>query len=154
MNVAGGPLAGNEVVGAKRWLDEMGYARFTAVVMGPLIRATLGHALTHMPYAPDSTHVHLIPAMELAFERVKQSEVVDPEYDQTTDQLTKFGNHSNRRHADRVAMRNAAKNGVSEEDIDFYFGWDLRKMAESMRRHYAGLDRVLRLSLSRVTAEM
>jgi hypothetical protein len=154
VNVAGGPLAGNEVVGAKRWLDEMGYARFTAVVMGPLIRATLGHALTHMPYAPDSTHVHLIPAMELAFERVKQSEVVDPEYDQTTDQLTKFGNHSNRRHADRVAMRNAAKNGVSEEDIDFYFGWDLRKMAESMRRHYAGLDRVLRLSLSRVTAEM
>jgi hypothetical protein len=85
---------------------------------------------------------------------VNDSTVVDVEYDQSTDPVPKFGNHSNRRHADRVAMRNAVKNGVSEEDIDFYFGWGLRKMVESMRRHYAGLDRVLRLSLSRVTAWM
>ena len=122
--------------------------------MGPLIRATLGHSITHMPYSPDSTHVHLVPAMELAFKRVNESTVVDVEYDQSTDPVPRFGNHSNRRHADRVAMRNAVKNGVSEEAIDFYFGWGLRKMAESMRRHYAGLDRVLRLSLSRVTAWM
>ena len=49
-------------------------------------------------------------------------------------------------------MRNAKITGVSENDIDFFFGWDLKKMAETMRLHYAGLDRVLRLGLRWVTA--
>ena len=48
-------------------------------------------------------------------------------------------------------MRSAEKNGVKEIDIDFFFGWNLKKMKEEMRLWYAGLDRVMRLKLSRVT---
>ena len=89
-----------------------------------------------------------------AFERVKATGKVDPEYDSTTDPVPKFGNHSNRRHADRVAMRNASATTVSDLDIDFFFGWNLKKMKESMRLHYAGMDRLLRLGLSKVTMMM
>ena len=108
--------------------------------------------MTHMPYSPNSTHVHLIPAMQMAFDMVQASGEVDPEYDPLPGWKPKFANHSNRRHADRVAMRNAKVTGVSENDIDFFFGWDLKKLAETMRLHYAGLDRVLRLNLRWVTA--
>ena len=89
--------------------------------------------------------------MEEAFSIVQASGRADPEYDRTSDPEPKFGNHSNRRHADRVAMRNAEAMKVSDTDIDFFFGWNLRKMKEEMRLHYAGLDRVLRLRLSNVT---
>ena len=115
------------------------------------MRATNGYALTHMPYSPKSTHVHIVPAMTAAFERVQSSGIPDPEYDNASDPDPKFGNHSNRRHADRVAMRSAKALEVSDNDIDFFFGWRLKEMNENMRLHYAGLDRVLRLRLSNVT---
>ena len=89
--------------------------------------------------------------MEAAFARVQESGAVDPEYDSTTDPVPKFGNHSNRRHADRVAMRNAKELALEPETIDFFFGWGLKRMKEEMRLHYAGLDRLLRLGLSKVT---
>ena len=151
VNVAGGSRGGQEVRAAREWLFGMGMGPYTDVVPGPLVRAMLGHTLTHMPYSPKSTSSHLVPAMEAAFARVKASGVADPEYDAVSDPTPKFGNHSNRRHADRVAMRHAEANGVKNEDIDFFFGWNLKKMREDMRMWYAGLDRVLRLRLSKVT---
>ena len=154
VNVAGGTRKGLPLAEAVAWLSNHGLGAYTDVVMGPLFRATLGHALTHMPYSPASTHVHLVPAMRAAFERVKSSGVADPEYDVTTDPEPKFANHSNRRHADRVAMRGQADSGITDEDINFFFGWELKKMAERMTLHYRGLDRVLRLRLSRVTERM
>ena len=116
------------------------------------MRATLGHKLTHMPFSPKSTHVHLIPAMEAAFRRVQESGRSDPEYDKVGDPVPKFGNHSNRRHADRVALRNKETTGATESNIDHFFGWNLKKMAEDMKKYYSGMDRVMRLALSRVTA--
>jgi len=151
VNVAGGALSSGDVVAAKAWLTREGFGAYVDVVPGPLIRATHGHTLTHMPYSPKSTHVHIVPAMFEAHSRVVASGRPDPEYDLTPDLAPKFGNHSNRRHADRVAMRSAEKNGVKEIDIDFFFGWNLKKMKEEMRLWYAGLDRVMRLKLSRVT---
>ena len=152
VNVTGGVKGGYEIAEATAWLQMKGYMKFVHVVEGPLIRATTGHQLTHMPYSPNSTHVHLMPAMQMAFDKVQVSGKADPEYDPIPGVKPKFANHSNRRHADRVAMRNAKITGVSENDIDFFFGWDLKKMAETMRLHYAGLDRVLRLGLRWVTA--
>ena len=151
VNVTGGERMGENVSSAVEWLTEHGFGRYTNVTEGPLIRVTNGYALTHMPYSPKSTHVHLIPAMEAAFARVQESGAVDPEYDSTTDPVPKFGNHSNRRHADRVAMRNAKELALEPETIDFFFGWGLKRMKEEMRLHYAGLDRLLRLGLSKVT---
>jgi len=151
VNVAGGRRQSGEVATARAWLISKGMGAYVDIVPGPLIRATLGHSLTHMPYSPDSTHVHIVPAMFEAFSRVKASGQADPEYDLTPDQEPKFGNHSNRRHADRVAMRNAEVNSIKDIDIDFFFGWNLKKMREEMRLWYAGLDRVMRLRLSKVT---
>ena len=151
VNVTGGERDGDDIRGAVEWLNAHGFGSYVNVTEGPLIRATNGYALTHMPYSPKSTHVHLVPAMKAAFERVQASGMVDPEYDSTTDPVPKFGNHSNRRHADRVAMRNAEELALKPETIDFFFGWNLRAMKEEMRLHYAGLDRVLRLGLSKVT---
>jgi hypothetical protein len=92
--------------------------------------------------------------MRLAFEEARAADEPDLEYDPTTDPNPKFANHSNRRHADRVAMRNAKETGVSDTDINFFFGWELKKMSQNMRLHYAGLDRILRPGLSWVTAKM
>ena len=51
-------------------------------------------------------------------------------------------------------MRNQAVTKVTDQDIDFFFGWRLKKMKESMRLHYAGMDRLIRLGLSMVTRMM
>jgi hypothetical protein len=152
VNVTGGEREGAEIAEATAWLRMKGFGKFMDVIPGPLIRATSGHRLTHMPYSPNSTHIHLTPAMMMAFTEVQSSGRVDPEYEPIEGQDPKFANHSNRRHADRVAMRNAKTTGISESDINFFFGWELKKMAETMRLHYAGQDRVLRLGLRWVTA--
>lgn len=155
VNVAGGERDGESVRLSLAWLEEKGFGRYTDVVAGPLFRSTFGHSLSHMPYQPKSTHVHLVPAMERAFEVVQSTGIPDVEYDKTQDPEPKFGNHSNRRHADRVALRSALSEGdVSEEDVDFFFGWELKKMSEQMQKWYAGMDRVVRLRLSRVTKKM
>ena len=78
----------------------------------------------------------------------------DIEYDATTDPEPKFANHSNRRHADRVATRSAKADDISVEDIDVFFGWELKKMSEQMQKYYAGLDRLMRLKLSKVTKKI
>ena len=154
VNVTGGARRGREIREAAEWLDEQGFGQYYNVVPGPLFRATNGFKLTHMPYSPKSTHVHLIPAMTEAFKIIQDAGRADPEYDAVTDPEPKFGNHSNRRHADRVATRNATETEVSSDDIDFFFGWNLKKMAETMRLHYSGMDRLLRLGLSNVTRMM
>ena len=43
-----------------------------------MVRATRGHQVTHMPFSPKSTHIHLVPAKEKAFDRVRLSGVTDP----------------------------------------------------------------------------
>ena len=92
--------------------------------------------------------------MEKAFDRVKLSGVPDPEYDQLAEPVPKFGNHSNRRYADQVALRYAQLDNVPKVTIDFFFGWNLKKMKEDMMLHYAGMNRVMRLALSKVTMRM
>lgn len=152
VNVTGGAKRGSNVAEAVAWLQAKGFGKFVGVAEGPLFRATLGSKLTHMPYSPNSTHVHLIPAMDLAFERVQATGQIDPEYEPIPGMEPKFANHSNRRHADRVAMRNAKTTGISDNDVNFFFGWELKKLSEKMLLHYAGLDRVIRLGLRWVTA--
>ena len=72
-----------------------------------------------------------------------------------TDPEPKFANHSKVESASRRQSGDAKREdygSLAENDIDFFFGWDLKKLAETMRLHYAGLDRVLRLNLRWVTA--
>ena len=50
------------------WLEQQGFGRQTSIVPGPLVRATLGKSLTHMPLATGSTYTHLSSAMKEAYE--------------------------------------------------------------------------------------
>ena len=40
---------------------------------------------------------------------------------------------------------------MSTQQVNMVFGWELKKMREEMQVWYAGLDRVQRLQLARVT---
>ena len=69
----------------------------------------------------------------------------------------KWGNHSLRRHSDKVARESLhlqEKGGMIEVTkgvIDYFFGWLLKEMMKDMQTHYAGLDRPSRRGLARVT---
>ena len=51
----------------------------------------------------------------------------------------------------RGATRARADTGVTTQQINAVFGWELKKMREEMQVWYAGLDRLQRLALARVT---
>ena len=130
---------------------------YTVTVPGPLIRATLGSKLTHMPLRTGSTYTHLVAAMKRAFEISSQMPEPDVELDLQNMKEPKWGNHSLRRHSDKVARESLhlqEKGGMIEVTkgvIDYFFGWLLKEMMKDMQTHYAGLDRPSRRGLARVT---
>ena len=139
------------------WLEAKGYGRHMSIVPGPLIRATLGAVLTHMPLTTKSTYTHLIGAMKAAFAISSKMEEPDIEFDLQGLKEPKFGNHSLRRHSDRVARESLPRHmeyGVSDvtkQVIDYFYGWLLKEMRKDMQLHYAGLDRYQRRVLARVS---
>jgi hypothetical protein len=155
VNVASGRKDGAAVRAAVAVLHHAGLGAFVDVIPGPLILTTLGHKVVPMPYAPGSTHVHLVPAMKLAYQKMVASGEVDVWFDLLGLREPKFDDYSNRRGADRVAMHYAEQNGASGTDLDFYFGWNLKKMSQDMKLHYAGLDRRSRLlRLAKLTSQV
>ena len=50
----------------------------------------------------------------------------------------KWGHHSFRRGADKVARATMAQTGATRDDIDEHFGWKQRERAEDMQLHYEG----------------
>lgn len=154
VNIAGGRKAGPEVQSALRWAEKIGWARRATVVPGPLIRATHGDSLSHMPLATGSTYTHLVKAMELAYEKSSQMETPDPELELQGLKEPHFGNHSLRRHGDRVARETKELTKVTKETIDYFFGWLLVEMMKDMQLHYAGLDMPGRRELAKVTMYM
>ena len=142
---------------ARQWLEEEGFGSYTFVVPGPLIRATLGSKLTHMPLATKSTYTHLLAATKRAYEISAEMSEPDVELDLQDRKEPKWGNHSFRRHSDKVARESLhlhAGGGAFEmtkQVIDYFFGWMLKEMMKDMQTHYAGLDRPSRRGLARVT---
>ena len=126
---------------AVEWLESKGFGRHVRVVPGPLIRATLGSVLTHMPLATKSTYNHLISAMKEAHTLSQASDKVDVEFDLQGLAEPKFGNHSLRRHSDKVARESLhlhVADGVHEitkEVIDYFYGWLLKEMKKDMQLH-------------------
>ena len=155
VNVASGGKESLAIRATVSVLNLAGLGNYTDVVPGPLVLSTLGHKVIPMPYSPGSTHVHLVPAMKLAYEKMKASGAVDVWFDLLGLSEPKFDDHSNRRGADRVALHYAEKNSASGTDLDFYFGWNLKKMSQDMKLHYAGLDRRSRLlRLAKLTSQV
>ena len=131
------------------WMQMRGWDNFANVVSGPLLRASMGKLITHMPLEESGVANHLVAAMRLAREQIEEEGVLDPEFDTQLGVI--WGTHSMRRQADRVATRTRGKTGVSVQQVNMVFGWELKKMREEMQVWYAGLDRLQRLELARVT---
>ena len=75
----------------------------------------------------------------------------DPCLDLPAGQEPKWTTHSLRRLADTVARRDRTKNGVTEAQIDIYFGWQERILKKAMQVHYASLSIRERMALAIIT---
>ena len=162
VNVAGGKKLGKgrydeNLTTAIAWLERVGVGAVTTIVAGPLIRATLGNKLTYMPLATGSTYTHLVGAMKMAYEISSKMSEPDTEFDLQGLEEPKFGNHSLRRHSDKVARESLSKykrhgwDDVTKEVINYFYGWCLKEMSKDMQLHYAGMDRFARRCLAKVS---
>ena len=150
VNVAGGRRDSVEIQQTVKELHRAGFGSRVRVTLGPLIRATSGSSLTHMPLSPDSTYKLIHSVMDDAYRMANSQELgPDPELDLMGALEPHWTHHSWRRFADKVARDTRKETGVSDTDIDLFFGWLEAFYRKLMQLHYAGrTDRVKR---SRVT---
>ena len=140
VNVAGGAWNSVEVRTVVKELREAGLGSVTRVTLGPLIRATSGWNVTHMALSPDSTYKLLGEAMQEAFVVSNQGSVgSDPELDLNGAVKPHWSHHSWRRFSDKVARETREKTGVSEVDIDLFYGWQEAMYRKLMQIHYCTL---------------
>ena len=152
VNICGGARDGVEVERGMRWCQEYGIERFVDITKGPLLRATARgrvHVVTHMPLKPGSTYTHVPNALMEAWEINVANGVEDAGLDLEGLDKPKFGNHGNRRHADKNATDSVAITGVTAGQIDDHFGWAQKARKKISQLHYHG--RVQRLERARVT---
>ena len=110
---------------------------FLSVVAGPLLRATDGHRLSHMPVDPSTTYTSLHKMFDDAYLLANQHGDPDPWLDLQGLDEPLWGHHSLRRGADTVARASMEKTGVKEDDIDLTFGWQEKMYSQKMQYHYA-----------------
>jgi hypothetical protein len=145
VNVAGGAREGASVKEAMAWLTEQGFGAHADVVKGPLLRATHGSMLSHMPLAPDSSYTHIMGALRDAYAISSEMAEPDLELDLAGLDSPKWGHHTFRRTSDKMARDAAEETGASKEDIDAHFGWKQRERQKDQQLAYAGLrDRTQR----------
>ena len=165
VNLCGGKRLGKDrfsfpISSALAWAKAIGLERHVFVVPGPLVRSTLGKKLTHMPLATTSTYTHLVSAIKEAHTISEGMEDPDPEFDLQGLEKPKFGNHSLRRHSDKVARESLPLHAdlgrveLTKRVIDYFYGWLLKEMKKDMQLHYAGLDRRARRVLAFVSMYM
>ena len=113
-----------------------------------------------MPLATTSTYTHLVSAIKEAHTISEGMEDPDPEFDLQGLEKPKFGNHSLRRHSDKVARESLPLHAdlgrveLTKRVIDYFYGWLLKEMKKDMQLHYAGLDRRARRVLAFVSMYM
>lgn len=148
VNIAGGEKLGKEVTTATAWVRKVGFAAFMDEVDGPLLRATDGKKITHMPLQPGSTYAHLSKSISNAYEVSRKMAEPDTELDlgaQDPDD-PKFGNHWARRKADQVAQDTMEETETTPDLIDEYFGWNQKARKMKQQIHYRGRTGMLKLA--------
>ncbi len=66
----------------------------------------------------------------------------------------RWSSHSLRRMTDTVTRRYMEVTGVSESEIDLYFGWHERILLKAMQNHYAAMSIRERMSHAKITGMM
>jgi hypothetical protein len=151
INIAGGERRGEAVTAAEAWVEKVGFRGFLDVVGGPLLRATDGKKITHMPLQPGSTYIHLSKSITNAYEVSRAMDEPDTEIDLGAQdpEKPKFGNHWARRKADQVAQDTMEETETTADTIDEYFGWRQKARKKLQQIQYRG--RTAMLKLARIT---
>ena len=108
--------------------------------MGPLLRATaVGNVnvITHMPLSPGSTYAHVPKALTEAWEINSREGVIDTELN-LLGEKPKFGNHGNRRKADKRACETMDVTKATVGEINDHFGWEQKERKKKSQLHYKG----------------
>ena len=103
-----------------------------------------------MPLSTSSSYTHLASAQKKSYDIIQASDEPDTELDLEGLDVPKFGNHGNRRYADKKALETAAITGVSREIHDDHFGWAQKQRRKESALHYHG--RTERLKRAKVTS--
>uniref|UniRef100_A0A7S2IKX2 Uncharacterized protein n=1 Tax=Haptolina brevifila TaxID=156173 RepID=A0A7S2IKX2_9EUKA len=144
INIYGGPASDPSMARALRELGEAGFALLddsghgcVSVVDGPLLRATDGSRISHMPVDPSTTYPTWHKMFDKAYELANPEGDPDPWLDLQGLTEPLWGHHSLRRLADTVARVTMDRTGVREDDIDLIFGWNEKMYNQTMQHHYA-----------------
>ena len=145
VNIAGGRKA--ELAVCMQWLESIGLGKFGNIVPGPLLRATDGKRVTHMPLQPGSSYTHLAKAMEDAYfmSRARGQDDAELDLGNHDPEKPKIGHHWARRKADQVARDTMDVTKTLPETIDEAFGWDQKQAKRKQQLHYAGSTALLKL---------
>ena len=138
VNVTGGACDSPRLTRALEFFRAAGYGAYLDKVPGPLFRSTHGKVLTHMPLAVGSSYTHVIGALKSAWKISSQMEEDDLELDLAGLDEPKWGHHTFRRTADKMARATLDVTGAVKEDLDDMFGWKQAERAKDMQSHYAG----------------
>ena len=147
VNITGGEENGPEIKAAKEWALENGLSKYCDIVPGPLLRATNGKQLTHMPLAPGSSYQIIFDAVYGAYEESSKMSEVDTELDLDGLEKPKFAHHTMRRTADKWAREAiaASLSTATNEMVDVVFGWKQAEREKDQQFHYAGPQKVAEL---------
>ena len=149
INVASGTADSDELTDLMVQLTAKG---FTATkVPGPLLLATTGGKTPRTKIMPLSTSTASTPTKELLTRAWVKLMGEDPDLDLPPGQEPKWSTHSLRRLADTTARRYMEETGVTEDQIDIYFGWHEKVLLKAMQVHYASLSIRERMRLARIT---
>ena len=152
INVASGTAGCAEL---KELLEGLKAQGFTATqVPGPLLLATTGGKRPTKKIMPLSTSTAFAPTKELLVRAWKELMGDDPDLDLPPGQEPKWSTHSLRRLADTTARRYMEVTGVTEDQIDIYFGWHEKVLLKAMQVHYASLSIRERMRLAKITGMM
>ena len=132
---------------------------FTAArVPGPLLLTTSGGKNPVVQLLPFQVTSAFAPTKAILIEacRLANIDPLDPDPDLDTDprRPVKWTTHSLRRLGDTVARRYREQSGVTEAQIDLYFGWQERLLLKAMQVHYASLSIRERMLLAVITGFM
>ena len=109
-------------------LDTLGFE--VSIIPGPLLLATTGGKYGKVKTMPLSSSTTFTPTKEILTEAWKavccDPHDPDPDLEIPQGQEPKWSTHSLRRLADTVARRYREVTGVTEDEIDLYFGWNER----------------------------
>ena len=127
-------------------------------VPGPLLLATTGGKRPTwkiMPLALSSSFEHAKEMLTRAYEDLNPGGITtDRDLDLPHGKVPQWSTHSLRRLADTTAQRYRETTGVTEAQIDIYFGWHEKVLLKAMQTHYASMNIRERMKTANITGMM